>query len=322
MSQQQKEPFLQTRGVVLIPEDLSLADWPERAKAAGLNTIALHPFPAKAMEFVRSEAGQAFLALCRKLGLQVEYELHAMRELLPRELFARNPELFRVNDQGGRTPDANLCVHSQQALEIAAENVVGISRVLHPTTGRYFYWGDDGTPWCRCAKCRGLSESDQALVLENHLLAALRREDPSAKLAHLAYHNTLYPPREVRPQPGIFLEYAPIHRRYDIPYAQQADDGAPDTLHMLDANLGVFGREEAQVLEYWLDVSRFSGWKRPGVRIPWAPSVLRADLDTYGSRGIRHLTSFAVWIDRDYVTAHGEPPVGEYGAALARWQPG
>ena len=31
-----------TRGVVLVPSDLSLADWPERAKEAGLTTIALH----------------------------------------------------------------------------------------------------------------------------------------------------------------------------------------------------------------------------------------------------------------------------------------
>ncbi len=31
-----------TRGVVLVPEDLSLADWPERAAGAGLTTISLH----------------------------------------------------------------------------------------------------------------------------------------------------------------------------------------------------------------------------------------------------------------------------------------
>ena len=31
-----------TRGVVLMPEDLSLNDWPERGKKAELTTIALH----------------------------------------------------------------------------------------------------------------------------------------------------------------------------------------------------------------------------------------------------------------------------------------
>src|SRR5579862_3588049 len=86
-----KEPFLKTRGVVIYPEDLSLGDWPERAKRAGLSTIALHDgsAPSRVMAFVKSEPGQRFLEDCRRLKLEVEYELHAMHELLPRALFAK-----------------------------------------------------------------------------------------------------------------------------------------------------------------------------------------------------------------------------------------
>lgn len=315
-----ERPFFLTRGVVLIPEDLTLGDWPERAKAVGLSTIALHPQPSKVLRFVESEAGQAFLARCAELNLQVEYELHAVCELLPRELFSRDPAFFRMNEDGERIPDANLCVHSGRALEIAAENATGISKVLRPTTGRYFYWGDDGQPWCRCPECRGLSESDQALLFANHLSAALRKEDPAAQLAHLAYHNTLWPPEQVRPEPGIVLEFAPIRRRYDVPYTSQTGPAAGDPLEALDANLAVFGSEGAQVLEYWLDVSRFSGWQRPAVRVPWDPQVFAVDLDAYGSRGVRHITTFAVWIDAGYVSTHGEPPLGEYGAGLLTWK--
>jgi hypothetical protein len=36
------EPFFLTRGVVITTEDLTLADWPERAVAAGLTTVGLH----------------------------------------------------------------------------------------------------------------------------------------------------------------------------------------------------------------------------------------------------------------------------------------
>jgi hypothetical protein len=70
-----------------------------------------------------------------------------MKELLPRSLFEKNPELFRMNDKGERSPDSNCCVHSERALEIIAENAVTIAKDLQPTTGRYFYWGDDGQPW-------------------------------------------------------------------------------------------------------------------------------------------------------------------------------
>jgi hypothetical protein len=160
-------------------------------------------------------------------------------------------------------------------------------------------------------------------VFENHLLKALRRRDRKAQLPHLAYANTLSPPTRIRPEPGFFLEYAPIHRRYDIPYAEQADPGQPDALSALDANLKVFPADSAQVLEYWLDVSRFSRWKRPAVRLPWRRDVLAADLATYAARGIRHVTSFAVYLDRDYRARYGEPGfIREYGDALREFRPG
>src|ERR1043165_9207091 len=91
------KPRFRTRGVVLTPDDLTLEDWPERAKSSGLTTIALHPFPKPITEFVASGKGRSFLADCHKLGLQVEYELHAMSDLMPRGLFAERPEYFRAD---------------------------------------------------------------------------------------------------------------------------------------------------------------------------------------------------------------------------------
>jgi hypothetical protein len=309
-----------TRGVVLVPEDLSLTDWPERASQAGLTTVALHhgAQPGEVIKFVQSPAGGRFLERCQRLGLQVEYELHAVSELLPRELFAKDKTMFRMNYQGDRTADANLCVHSDLALGTACSRALSLARTLRPTTGRYFFWGDDGKPWCRCLQCRVLSDSDQALVLENRVAAALRKEQPEAQVAHLAYANTLQPPLNVKPAPGVFLEYAPIQRRYDIPYAQQTGVGAGDGLPALDANLRVFPAATAQVLEYWLDVSRASGWRRPVVQLPWRKDVFLSDVATYRARHIQYVTSFAVWIDAEYVQRYGEPSfLREYGAGLS-----
>lgn len=309
-----------TRGVVLVPEDLSLADWPERAKQAGLTTIALHHgvWPREVVRLIESDRGLQFLEKCRRLGLNVEYELHALKEFLPRDLFAKDKTLFRMTDQGDRVVDCNLCVHSPQALDIVGEQALRTSKTLRPTTGRYFFWGDDGEPWCHCDKCRDLSDTDQALLLENHLLKALRRQDPNAQLAHLAYANTIQPPQHVQPLPGVFLEYAPIRRSYDVPYAQQTRAQDKDGLPALDANLKVFPAGTAQVLEYWLDVSRFSGWKRPGVRLPWHKEVFLRDVKTYRLRGISQVTTFAAWIDADYVKCHGELGfLSEYGAGLS-----
>lgn len=316
-----KKPFLLTRGVMLQPVDLTLRDWPQRAKRADLTTIELQPFPKLVMDFVRSEEGQKFLEKCKMLGLQVEYELHAMRELLPRELFNTDPSLYRMDEHGVRTPDANLCVSSEGALEIISRNALSISKVLHPTTGRYFFWGDDAQPYCHCPECGGLSESEQSLIVENRILETLHKMDPKAKVAHLAYARTLQPPKKIKPKRGIFLEYAPIQRRYDIPLASKDDRNQCRHLDLLDANLEFFGSDDAQVLEYWLDSSRFSGWKKPAVKVPFDSKVLASDLETYSSRGIRHITTHAVWIDAEYVEKYGDPPIGEYGSALLNCRP-
>lgn len=319
-----KPGAFRTRGVVLVPEDLPGAEWPTRAARAGLTTIALHHGVStqRVIDFVRSAEGRKFLEECATLGLHVEYELHAMSDLLPRDLFARNPELFRMNEQGERTADANLCVHSERALEIVSTNAVRLARELTPTTSRYFLWGDDGLPWCRCDLCRNYSDSEQALLLENRLVRELREMDPVAQVAHLAYANTIVAPSKVKPAPGVFLEFAPIFRRYDVSYESQTGPEVKDGLTTLAENLKVFPTNSAQVLEYWLDISRFSQWKRPAVELPWNSGVMTSDAETYARLGISHVTTFAVWIDADYLRRFGEPTaVQDYGKALRKNAP-
>jgi hypothetical protein len=317
----QHEPFFSVRGVVLVPEDLTWTAWPERAKRAGLTTIALHDAvsPRRLAGFVESDRGREFLRKCRDLGIEVEYEVHAMRDLLPRDRFAKEPALFRMDEKGARAPDSNLCVSSEEALATACRNAVELSRVLRPTTRRYFFWGDDGRPWCRCPRCAPLSDSDQALVLENRLIEALRAEDRGATLAHLAYANTIDPPRSVKPAPGIFLEFAPIERAFDSPLSGENPTNRK-ALAALDGNLKVFGAERAHVLEYWLDSSRFSGWKRPPAKIPFDAGTFRKDLEAYAARGIRRITTFAVYVDAEYIRLHGDPPLEAYGGILRGFQ--
>ncbi len=104
---------LKTRGVVLSAEDLLTLDWPLLAHEANLTTIAIHVTPSQVSEYIKSYKGQQFLLDCKKYGIQVEHELHAMKDLLPRALFAKDPDTFRMNDKGVRVPDFNCCVHSK-----------------------------------------------------------------------------------------------------------------------------------------------------------------------------------------------------------------
>ncbi len=315
---------LSTRGIVVSVQDLASVDWAKLADQAGLSTIGTHMYPHEVVDFVQTDRGQAFLESCRRRKIEVEHELHSMSDLLPRALFKKDPTLFRMDEKGQRVAKFNCCVHSKNAIELICENAVKYAQLLPPTTGRYFYWIDDGAPMCRCPKCRELSDSDQALLLENEILRALRKIDPRAKLAHLAYLNTLAPPTKVKPEPGVFLEFAPIWRLYDTPLSRrEAHSGNPkhpkhgETLDWLDANLECFGADDAQVLEYWLDESRFAGWNRKNLKaIPWHQEVFLDDVKTYTQRGIRHITSFGVWIDAEYFRRFGNPPLQKYNDGL------
>lgn len=311
-------PFV-TRGVVLYPFDLTLAEWPELAHRAGLTTIALHAarHVDVLVHYLQTDEGRAFLRRCRRLGLEVEYELHAMGDLLSREYFYRDPTMFRQNKEGRRVEDYNCCPSSRSALEIIGERALEIAKTLRPSSHRYFYWPDDGREWCACGRCRGFTASEQSLLVGNHILRVLRRWDAKAMLSHLAYGPTISPPRQVKPEAGIFLEFAPIGRSHERPYAGQTRKETAEPIEMLEANLEVFDASKAQVLEYWLDVSRFSRWQRPAVKIPWKRDVFLADLQAYRRRGIRHVTSFACYIDADYERMYQDLRfIEEYGQGL------
>lgn len=162
-----------TRGVILYPFDLSLTDWLERAAKAGQNTIALHAAQRLDVlaDFIVSEDGQRFLADCKTWEIAVEYELHAMGELLSRELYFKDPTLFRLDGSGRRNPDSNCNPFSTTALEIIAEKAVKYARLFRPTTGGYFFWPDDGAKWDEGPQAKGMNASDQALLVENHNFA-------------------------------------------------------------------------------------------------------------------------------------------------------
>ncbi len=313
------QPFFDMRGVILSVEDLESVDWPGLAHENGINTIGTHVTPNQVAEFMKSEKGIAFGEACRKYGIDVEHQLHAIRDLLPRDMFAEDSTVFRMDKTGRRNPDWNCCPSSEKALEIISGNAAKFAQLLPATNHRYYFWLDDGKPVCSCPSCKEYSASDQALIIENAMLKAIRKVDPEAQLAHLAYLNTLPAPEKIRPEEGIFLEFASFfYRTWDRPISDLKAGGREmthaDILAHLEDNLNVFPAETAVILEYWLDVSLFSDWKKPAVELPWRKDVFEADLKTYAGYGIHDVTTFAVYMDSEYFSEYPDITcLREYG---------
>jgi hypothetical protein len=301
-------PKEEKRGVVVYPDDitsLSLDEWEKRIHLSGINVIGLHAAtsndPIDTLEaFIRSDKGVAFLDLCKQHDVDVEYELHALETLLPRSLYEGHPEWFRMDEKGERVADYNLCFTSDAVIEAIRPQLEHLLEWMKPTTHRYFLWPDDKEyKYCYCEDCRELSPSEQTLLFENRLLALLREYDPEATLAHLAYHQTLPAPRRVRAAEGIFLEYAPILRDYAEPLPE-------GELRALQDNLLAFPAYTQHILEYWLDESMNSRWKKAELKeLAFDPAQCARDVALYRSLGAASVTQFATWLNGDYVRQYG-----------------
>jgi len=311
------------RGVVVYPSDIismGAEQWVELLENNHLNLLGIHTDTRletlpKLKSFLSSEEGKTSLKECEKRNIDIEYELHVLQDLLPRSLYKEHPEYFRMDTAGIRQQVYNMCFTSEGAYAEIEKNIIDITGWLKPTTHRYFMWTDDmHNAFCECENCKHYSASEQALLYENRILSILRKIDPEAQVAHLAYQSTLQAPENVKPDEGVFLEYAPIQRNYDIGLTESH-------LNNLKGNLKVFPKETAHILEYWLDVSMFSGWKRDKlVKLPWNKAHVKRDIEDYRSLGIRSITSFGAWINKKYENQYGMDHIknvlNDYGTIL------
>lgn len=301
--------------LLIHPEELSYA-WIDRLVAHGIPTLALHPVGgrraheslAAMVEQLQGDEMRRMLDYAAAQGLRIEYEMHAARYLLPASLFSAHPTWFRMNEQGERTADYNLCASNEQALDYVAQRAAALARSLYRSTNRYFFWLDDGKQLgCHCPKCRHLSDSDQQLLVLNRILERLRRDDAHATLAYLAYCSTIEPPRTVKPHSGVFLEYAPFLRDFHRPLCEDAQSRHIEPL------LQCFGRAQAKALDYWYDNSLYSKWTKPPAPFTVDRAVLQADMDFYHRLGFGDVSSFACYLGADYEALHGEVDISDIG---------
>ena len=323
------------RGIVVFPSDIISVGTPkflEFIHESNLNLLGIHANTISRnptntgfedltylKAFLESKEGQLLLDECEKQHIAIEYETHALQEILPRELFDEHPEYFRMDENGVRQKDHNMCFSSENAFLEIEKNIVEIVKWLKPTTHRYFFWTDDvNNTYCHCDLCKNYTGSEQTLLYENRLLYILRKIDPLATLAHLAYGSTLTAPVKVKPSDGIFLEYAPSRSDYTKPLLEE-------NIQNLETNLQVFPKNTAHILEYWLDESRFSGYRRNNLtKIPWNIQNFDRDIKSFYDLGITSVTCFGTWmICDDYLRKFGEESTSqviiEYGSILKKY---
>lgn len=308
------------KGVVIHPEELSLS-WIERAEKYRIDVIGLHPVGGadtvaslhRLVEHLQTAEFRSLIDLAKSKGIAIEYEIHAAGWLLDRNLFKEHPEYFYETEDGNRTNEANFCVSNEEAMTIAVENAVKLAKLLYGSEPYYYFWMDDIRKGkCMCEKCNNLSTADQQLIFVNRVATRLREEIPNAKVSYLAYYDALEVPTCEKAAEGVFLEYAPIVKyvlREDADYVKKEKD-------QIEPLLSFFGKEDSKVLEYWLDNSLFSDYKKPPRFLQPDRDAINRDIKEYCEVGFEFITNFACYLGLDYEEIHGEPNIAPYCEAF------
>lgn len=309
------------KGIIIHPDELT-EQMIELLKNSNLNVLGIHPTggrtAAQSLEnllaLLRTPDFQNKLNQVREMGFAVDYEVHALSWLVPRELYTAHTDWFRMDEEGKRVNDFNMCPSNPEALEYLKMRATELANILRSDSGRYYFWVDDvkGTR-CHCENCRKLNASDQALILYNTILEGIRCVDKEAKQCFLAYEETMEVPSSVKPNEGIFLEYAPMWRDTLIPMNDNTCEKNKEYCDYIQPLLEYFGRQDSQVLEYWLDNSLFSKWKKPAKEIHICEETIRKDIQFYKEQEFEYITTFGCFLSDDYMEDYGIPPIKEYG---------
>jgi hypothetical protein len=309
-------------GMIIHPGELS-RKWIDRLADAGINTLGIHPEGGKdapktlerLLSLLETPEYRALIDYARSRGLEIEYECHAAGYLMDRAIFAEHPEYFRMNESGERVPDWNFCVSNADALSLFAKRAAELALKLYGSGKNFYFWMDDGRGiHCNCPKCRGISPSDQQYIALRAAIGEIRKYIPDARMAYLAYIDTITPPTAVERDGTLFLEYAPFEK-----YTAKGEDSEARIARekaMIAPLLDAFGRESAKVLEYWYDNSMYSGWKKPPKKLCVDEAQMRREISEYAAMGFEYIASFACFLGEDYEELYGEVDVSEFGEAV------
>ena len=311
-----------TSGLIINPQDLSKR-WIDRMADNSLDVLGIHSeggkeaykFVEELEELVDTPEYRTLIDYAKQRGVKIEYELHAAGYLIPRNMLSEHPEYFRMNERGERVNDWNFCVTNPDALALCVKRAARLASKLYGSEHNFYFWMDDGRDThCMCENCRKYSPSEQQLIVVNAMLAEIRKTIPDAKMAYLAYFDSIVPPVKIAPSDGVFLEYAPFEKYTAV--GEDAEEKKERERAMLEPLIESFRPEPPKVLEYWFDNSIFSGRVRPPKKFTLDEKLMRDDIPKYISLGFTSVTSFACFLGDDYHELWGDVDVKPYSEAI------
>ncbi len=234
----------------------------------------------------------------KKRGLTSWGGGHILRTtLLPRELFGKHPDYFRMDAAGNRTDDGNLCCSSRAGLKIIARNAEEFVSG-HPDIENLNVWGEDiwGGSWCYCPDCSKLSPQAQYMITCNAIAREFKKSKIKIPVVYIAYQDTLTPDISILPESNLRLHWAPRQRSYGKTLSDISSELNRWHVSLLEEWIRIFGASRVDVFEYYGDSLLF--WNVP---FPM-PRVIAGDISFYNSRKINDRILFLKLGDSTWFT--------------------
>jgi len=292
-------PVIQQRGVLIRGTDRYLKEWIDFAPKIGLNAFALE-----------THHGIHDLPnLARGRGLHLRLRRHFF------------PTIFCSQDEYNLHWEETLVKGYLQSLPDEIESIH-----IRPA--------DAQGKRCTCAVDSQYSLTDQVMRFTNRMAKVARQVRPEMEYPYVAYQSTWGPPPQVKPDPGVILSLAPIHRCFnhavtdpDCPinspyqYNELFDRSGYGVRPIFEEHMKEFDPTTTFVVDYWVDASYFGRgrqklWDR---RIPNIGGILQRDIQFYHSLGISSIWTFVVFVDDTYLEKFTSPLIFQYGNLL--WNP-
>lgn len=144
---------------------------------------------------------------------------HAAITYIPlKEFQDSHPEYFALTESGkrlhasmGKNVQTHYCMSNPELIRLAASRLSEMMKADPEARYFYFFPGDGGNFFCRCAECRKLgSTTDRLLHWISAIAAITGKEHPDRFLVTLAYVDSQIPPEKVRTLPAnVIVLYAP-----------------------------------------------------------------------------------------------------------------
>jgi hypothetical protein len=180
-----------------------------------------------------------------------------------------------------------MCPSSEGAADVMAKNA---KELLDDLKGDFqkletlHLWPDDlfAGGWCSCPECKGLSPSDQSLLVLNKLAERLALGE--TMLGHCAYHASVTPPEKITAHENVRLMFAPRERSYRYPL-----DGCESNRWYLKQLKGLINKvpRQPEVFEYYHDLMLFRFLPMP------LHKIIGRDTEVYQQAGITGIGSLS-----------------------------